>query len=209
MGIGTVYELQHKQEYLNEPMQNTYHFEGLTGDADAEKLCELFIVDYLPKVSAIQVNNVIELALVAYALFDFADFFEDTAYAAGTKPAGTPLVAHTAVNFSLKTVRRDVGPGSKRYSGLSETWITGNFFDDTGFITAANALRAQMSLPLTDGATDTFRPVIVKRVEYAATESAKAGYYMPRVIGDLDFAAVRTAVWNTRASKQGSRNNGK
>lgn len=215
MAIGDVYELTHVQrdDTSQEQVMNKYFYRALTADATAADLIEGVqqpdgIVESVNALQSTRINNVL---LRAINLFNLGDFLEEALAGEGVH-GGEMLPLFAAISFTFKVDTRAVRPGGKRIAGISEEMSVGGQLTATGvpalLLQAADAFSSDISL----GGVATFRPIVVKRVDYVVDPgepTERAGKRLPANIGELVFGNVTTVLHNTNVRHQTTRGNGR
>lgn len=127
-------------------------------------------------------------------VYDPTDFI-DLPYSpvAQGESTGECLSPINAYGLRSNRTRLDIGRGYKRFPGVSEASSGGGGILVSGTLTALNSLATFMTdtLTFTDGSlTDTFLPVVVKKLKYT-TDSGKFAYkYYPTEAEQLAKLAV-------------------
>lgn len=204
MAIGAIYQLTHTARLFGKSVENVYFYRGETADSSAQDLAAAFQEDITPAIAGIQTPEVQNDRLSIITLFDFTDFFDADIAVTRGGVASDALPRSVAMNYTLRTNVRNIGPGSKRFAGISGSYQNDNTWTG-GILAAAETLRIALAATIGAVIEDTYKPVIVKRVFYEATETAKEGYYMPREVGDLLWAYVTSAALALDVSHQTSR----
>lgn len=206
MALSDLYQLVHKQHYIDIEMENVYFYEKSDPDLTAVDLGDAFAATIVPLVKAVQGDEVLHNELVIINLGNLADNATELLSGAGTFGDLEMLPAFNAVNFTLKPVSRAVRPGSKRITGIPESVTSFGAITDSAYITALNNLRAALGDPIDNGG-EIFYPVVIKRVKTLVpdTEPPKYTYTLP-AIGDTPvYARLAACLLNTRVSSQVSR----
>jgi len=184
---------------------NVYHYRAETADTSAQDLAAAFQEDILSEIAGIQTTEVTGDRLRIITLFDFTDFYDADIEDPVRNALSTTLPRSVAMNFTLRTNVRNIGPGAKRYAGIAAANQDDNTWIGTPFLEQVEELRLALAAPLGAIIEDSYKPVIVKRVFYEATETAKAGHYMPRTEPELVWAYVTNVALSMDVSHQVSR----
>lgn len=210
MALSDTYMLRDVQDYGGETILNIYFFTDILLASTAQNLVEAWESGFLPKVAQIQTANVHHNLIDAVNLADPSNFFEKKVTVSGINGVSA-LPAHDAINYSLRINSRALRPGSKRYCGIGEEFTTDNLITGTLFLTYLEALRVQQSQTLLSGVVQTFKPVVVKRVQYVPDplHPEKVAYRLPETDAEFVSGDVIDALVALRISHQVSRNNGK
>ena len=210
MPIGSIYQLTHKQRLFNEPMENVYFYRGLTSDATAADLIDAFQFQILDAVNNLQTDAVSGVDIRVISIGDFTDFAQETDTSTGNNPGTDANTSVAAVNLTLRTNVRNIGPGSKGYSGIGDEFIEANYIVDTDIIGFLNTLGTLLASQIGVGGADTYQPVIVKRIKVIPEDPDKRPYYrLPEDLAEADYADVMNTLINLKMSHQVSRGNGK
>lgn len=208
MALSDLYVLDHKQSYLNEPIHNIYTFEAL-GTGSSTDLVNAFQADILPKVQALQSDDIRTDSLLAYNLGSLADIDEKTINTLGLTTEADMLPIFNAVNFTFKPASRAVRPGSKRIAGIPESAQTDGRITLAGYITAMETLRTAFGNEISTDETNFYRFVVVKRIKYVPEGNPpdKFAYRFPTAEDTLVFAPLRNVTTTLKISHQVSRGN--
>lgn len=212
MAIGDLYQLVHSYPVKGEIFQNHYTYYGAEGSPSAIGLATQWRADILPVVCNLLTTDVLNHTLKVINLFSVTDFYTLTAVQAGN--AGTTYAtAKHAINFTLYPNRRDIKPGSKRYSPLSATNWEDGVATQAGFLTSVEAMRtALLEDVTTGGGTPTvYNHVVVKRIAYTVPDSSppRTAWRLPANAEEADYGLMLTVAVNLQASTQDSRGNGR
>lgn len=151
----------------------------------------------------IQDNTVSEMTYVqalAKALYDDPTDFYDNGYAAGVIGAGVgsqPMSPVNALGFRTNRTRTDIARGTKRFSGIDETFVEDGGKLVSAAVTVANNIATALgeTLSYTDGGSSaTFAPVIVSKEMYTTPPAPKAYRYYGTLSEQLDHIA-EGVVW--------------
>lgn len=210
MAIGSIYQLTHRQRLFNEPMQNVYFFRGVTADATAADLIDAFQNELLTPIVNLQTASVTGVDIRVISIGDFADFAIETDNTVGTVGAVDANTSVAAVNITLRTNIRNIGPGSKRYSGLSDAVISANYVVGAQTITDLNTLATLLASSIEFTGENTYEPIIVKRILVEPEDpDAKPYYRLPATLVEAEYATVVNCLVNLKMSHQVSRGNGR
>lgn len=211
MANESLYVVDLKQSYANEPIHNLFTYERNVVNTALE-LWAAFVSDVLPAINAIQVPAITNVSLKVYSMGNLGDFWEDAITGTGTSSLSAMLPIHDALNFTLKPASRAVRPGSKRFAGVPVEATTNGVVTSSGYITLVNALVTALGDAIEVEVDEFFTPVIVKRVKYNP-DPAKPLHFAYRYPLPTDpeatFAHLGAVLWTRQVSHQDSRGNGK
>lgn len=208
MEIDGLYQLEDVQLYpTGEQVLNVWFFQSADAAATAEDLTLAFNNDMLSVIQPLQSEQFYHTTIRAFNLGNPADFYERTLVDANGTQAADCLPAYVAVNFTLRAATRDVRPGSKRIGGIPDisTAYTNGVIVNSFYLADAEALRAQMSVPVT-AAGPAYENVIVKRIPYVNSKG-NDDYRLPETSAEAVYYPVAAALFNNRLSHQVSRGN--
>lgn len=211
MGLNDIMKLTLHQTYGTggEPSQNDFFYLQETVEGGANTLTNAFYDTILPLINACQHGIMKNTRIRTINLFDLGDFNERTLSSTGTNADGgaEALPFFNAFNVTLRVSTRAVKPGSKRFSGLSEFHNAAGVL--VGLDTQLPALLAALDDPLeNEGLAATFRPIVVKRIEYTTSKGTQA-YKLPETPEDAVYGFVQSAFCNMKVRHQDSRGNGR
>lgn len=209
MALNTTYLLRHIQHIEGQQIENVYFFNHAAGDGLATDLCLDFEAQWLPTILDMQVGACITDGIAAYNLGDLGDFSTLPLSSNGTFGFVQYLPSFNAINFTLKLNTRAVRPGSKRIAGIPEEVTAGNNVVDEDYLGLMDALRLKYQANMV-GASDTWSPIVVKRVKTAIpdTDPVQYRYNLPTtdlalVTGSV-VAALTTPVVSSQVSRKGA-----
>jgi len=206
MALDQLYVVDLKQSFENQDLHNIFTYQrddtGLAID-----LKTAFVANVLNLINFIQFGDIKNVLLRITNLGDLSDNWDEPLTGEGAVTAGQMLPVHDAVNFTLRPTSRAVRPGSKRFSGISESFQAGGTITDSGYIGDLNDLKAGLGTVIDSGDGDTFTPVIVKRVKYNPDPDRPEHFaYRFPTIGETPVVSTISGVLlNTRVSHQVSR----
>lgn len=215
MAIGDVFQASIIQSDANtgEEISMNLFYESLTVEGSAFGLyTELQQEDgVLESLNGLQSTRIRNERLRVLNLFSLSDFYEGSLSGAGVH-AGEMLPLFNAISFTKKVNTRAIRPGGLRVSGISEEASVGGLLTASGFPALLTAARGALALTINEDAVATYRPVVVKRVQYTIDEgldSERQSYRLPANSGELVMGQVTTVLVNPRISHQVSRGNGR
>lgn len=185
MALGDYYQVIDLQKLQSQQVIDTYFYVKLaevTGFAtDAEALASAWVAEVRPSLLAVQNAALSHVGIRCYNLFDPADMYEaDYSVPVLGTVAGDFLANFNAWGFKSPRTRRDIRAGMRRIGGLTETQTTGSV--PTGAaLTLLNTLAIKFGQLLDAGSptvTDSFAPIIVKRVK-VALPNGHVSYRLP------------------------------
>lgn len=206
MAIDDIYVIDYRESFNGEDIHNTFTYEAL-GEHTAFELGVAFgdaiVTDRLLPVQCSQIKAE---GLKVYNLGNPGDLFEWVyTNEGGLDEEMLPLF--NAVGYTLKSSKRGIRPGSKRFAGVPESVQVDGVITDAGYITALNSLRTALADELDDGEGNFYRPVIVKRVKYVVPDSdpVRYAYRFPETDLELDTATILAVLLNRDVTSQTSR----
>ena len=215
MSVGDLYELTTKQKLYEQDVFNVFHYEM---DVDfehtyanfAEAAIASFEANILPKILAIQSNEIVTHEISCRNLFNASDAATKlVTYTGGriTAAGDRGLPSFNAVGFQMSGDNPAVRKGHKRFAGLKE------LDQDSGIIAAAGTYTAPLadcedalaaSLPSVPFAlSDLFIPVTVKRVREGVAGAYT--YRLPSTSGEKVVSRILVAAFDMLVSSQLSR----
>lgn len=207
MANGDIYQVIDTAVFQGQKLINVYYYrwDSVVVTADAEDVANGFIDVVLPKVCAVQIAQVLHTDIDVKNLFAPEDAFHVAISEPGTGAITSTdfLPIFNAVNFTLNSDNGAVRNGSKRYSGLVESWQTSGVITDTSVLGWLGDLAESLAQALQVGVVDTFFPVIVKRLLVGGS------YVLPSTAGEAIFGGVIDAVFDALISSQVSRKIGR
>lgn len=206
MTLASTYIVRHIQHYAAQVIENVYFFNHTSGDGLSTDLALDFEGEWLPLILALQFSGLITDGLSVYNMADLGDFANLPLVSNGTAGSGDPLPSFNAVGYTFKLNTRAVRPGSKRIAGTPEGVTTGNNVVDAGYLAAMEALRLAFQSNLV-GASDTWTPIVVKRVKtpVVGTVPLQYQYRLPETEGDFVAGTVVAALTSPALTSQVSR----
>jgi hypothetical protein len=197
-----IYELIDVQNNNGQECLNVYFYrrDSIVGTGtDADALLTNWATNVLPLVQAVQNTSVLHTALRVRNLFDEEDVSTLGIAEAGTVTNADEAPIFNAVNVKLDTNNGAVRPGSKRYTGLDESWISNGVLAGTPAITNYTNLVDELITPMLEGALASWFPVVVKRILEGSA------YRLPTTPEEAIFGGIISAVYNTLITSQTSR----
>lgn len=180
VSLDGLYALRHVQESNGQLIENTYFFSHAVGDGVATDLCLDFEGEWLPLILALQVADLITTGIAAYNMGDLGDFAALPLASNGTYGDVPRKPIFTAVGFGMKLNTRAVRGGSKRIAGVPSEVANEDTITSSGYLASIEALRLAYGANIV-GASDTWQPIVVKRVKtaVAGTTPTKYKYTLP------------------------------
>lgn len=217
---GDIYQIVVSGTYLGQHTQNVYMYriEDVPTATAAEGLATEWESDVFAYVNNILPAQHVTTTILVKNLFDPADIYEGVINVTGglgcTGPAANvPSNLAQYARFIRDNARVD--NGAKYFVGPCEANVSGN--DIIGMDAAYTAAAAALIDTLVAAVTDTFRPVLVKRVRSVANKTNSFGqtvsYYRYRLPAsqvemDTNWAYVRQVQFSTLISHLDSRQPG-
>lgn len=205
-----LYELTLFMTYFNQKCINRWNYvrTGTPGSAlGSTALLDAFgalpVLGVFPSTGTfVAIKNMVSTSvffdsIMARALYDVEDFFE-TPFPLPTNggAAGEPSSPAVAFGFRTNRVRTDIGRGTKRFVGVSETNIENGGVLTTGGLANAAYLATTMTEPIEyddSGNIQTFTPVVLQKVQYPVPDTDPVRYayrYYPTLETQMEHAAV-------------------
>lgn len=216
MAVGDVYELVCDQLYGTNAVLNVFYYEQhtivvpLAGQTISRILAEEWDSQVGAVLREVQTNDVIHREVRVRNLFDASDAGSYPVNAAGALGALETLPPFVAIPFALIGENPAVRNGSKRFVGVPEGATSDGLLDGTGYIQDCETLGTAMAADVTAGSTiptDTWRPVIVKRVRSGVAGNYE--YRLPESQGESVLSRVANALLSVVLSSQVSRKFGR
>jgi hypothetical protein len=203
-----LYQLNHKQTYLGEDIENVYFFRREDAGTDHVDLIDAFIADVLPAVQALQAPQIITASIKAQSLGNLSDFGEQIVNTPGTYDPSEILPIFNAIGYTFRSANRGVRPGSKRITGIPETVQAGGIVTLSVYLTRMEACRVAMDSVI-GTSPGFFTPIIVKRIKTAVpgTTPVKYKYTLPAVGDDATIATFLGVFTSPIITHQVSRGN--
>lgn len=208
MGLETFYQLNHKQkDAYGQSIMNTYFFNHTAGSGFAIDLVQDFIDVMMPLVNQLQCNVIDNVLIEAFNLEVLSDFWSQDPTGAGAL-TGDMLPLFNAVSFTVKPNTRAVRKGGKRISGVPESVQNVGVITDGTYLGFIEDYRLQLATELV-GTSDTWTPVIIKRVKTAisGTVPTQYRYRLPVNDSELVYGGVQSVLASVNVSSQVSRKN--
>lgn len=206
MALDDLFVLDLKQDFNGQDIHNIFTYER-QDSGFAVDVANAFEDALLPAINQIQCEQITNVSLRTYCLGNLASNDERVLPGGGLVVGNQMLPLHDAINFTLKSTTRAVRPGSKRFSGISETYQNNGTINNADYIADLELLRIALDTDLNDGLTEVFAPVIVKRVKYAVPDSdpVRYAYRFPEIGETPIVAQLSTVLLNLKISHQVSR----
>ena len=210
MALSDCYMLRDVQVYDSEQVLNVFFYQDLLLASIAQNVVESYEADVLPKIAAVQTDDIEHVLIDAVNLADPSNFYEHVISTPGVvSDEAEPL--SIALNFGFRLNSRALRPGSKRICGIPGSAITLNTVTAGAYLTNIEALRVQFHTILLSGVLSTFQPIVIKRVKYNPDplDLTHFAYRLPEDDGEFVFGNVIECLFNTHVSHQVSRGNGR
>lgn len=180
VSLDGLYALRHIQDSNGQLIENTYFFSHAVGTGTATQLCLDFESEWLPLILALQVADLVTQGISAYNMGDYGDFASLPLLTPGTYGDVPRKPIFTAVGYSMKLNTRAVRGGSKRIAGVPSEVANEDTITSSGYLASIEALRLAFAGNIV-GATDTWQPIVIKRVKtaVAGTTPVKYKYTLP------------------------------
>lgn len=207
MPLNTIYQVRARQTFDigGKELETVWFFDHTAGSGTAADLAVAFGAARGDLMNAFQTELIKNLSIDIINLGNPGDFVSLPWLGTGALAQDT-LPPFNAVGFTMKVNTRAVRKGSKRVSGLAETDVTNG--EITGTTTLANIelLRIAMAQEIVD-ASDTWLPVVVKRIKEAVpgTTPTRYTYRLPTTGDPLVTGEVVVALTNPNVAHQVSR----
>lgn len=207
MPLNTIYQARIIQTWGEggNKMENVFFYDHTAGSGNALTLAELLETGCLALINDLQTQFVKNVSIDVINLGDLSDFISYPITGEGGW-AGDSLPPYAAVGFTMKVNTRAVRHGSKRFSGVPESAQDDGKVTDPSYVTNIDAMRVFLSQEVV-GASDTFLPVVVKRIRTAVpgTTPTQYTYRLPRAGDTLTLGEVVTVIDSLTLSHQVSR----
>lgn len=208
MTVNDIYQLNHKQTYNGEDIENVYFYRREDVGSDHNDLIDAFIADVMPSIMALQAPQIITASIKAQSLGNLGDFGEQIVNLPGTYDPSEILPIFNAIGYTMRSANRGVRPGSKRITGIPETAQAGGIITLSVYLTRMEA--ARLAIDAVIGTTPAFfTPVIVKRIktEIPGTTPVKYRYTLPGPGDDITVATFLGVFTSPVITHQVSRGN--
>jgi len=185
MALGDLYQVRVGGEFAGQDWECVFYYEQRltfvnTDPTTAQIVAERFQVQVLPSLRSLMNAEVLIDRIQAKNLFNDADAFTQIVGETGDGGLGNSYLAtFNAYGFELAGDTEATRRGAKRVPGVIEEVINDGVVTDVGFIANMQDFADACTLWLSVGTvifTDTFAPVIVKRVR-----SGSPGAYLYRL----------------------------
>jgi len=206
VALDGLYQLRHIQEAEGQQLENVYFFNHAVGDGVSTDLCLDFEGEWLPLILALQTSDVVTVGVSAYNMGDLGDFATLPLASNGTYGAPPRKPLFTAVGFSFKLNTRAVRGGSKRIAGVPSEVANLDTITSSGYLASIEALRLAYASNMV-GASDTWQPIVVKRVKTAVsgTSPVKYKYNLPVPPAEATIGSVVAVTTSPILTSQVSR----
>lgn len=204
-----LYEAVLRTSYFNQQCINRWNYNSSGTPAAVSGSFALasamgFIYDGVPpapvadtimaQIVGIVSTSVILEGFEVRAIYDVADFYSSPfpAGAAGGA-SGTAMSPTAAYGFRTNRVVQNIRRGTKRFVGVSESFVDGGGVITSAMQEALGELATLMSATLTyddEGNTVTFVPVVVSKQEYEPSSGRTAYRYYPTLTEQLNHIAA-------------------
>jgi len=164
---------------------------GAIPDAGVYPSGSLFVTLMNSLSNQFHVNTIVARACALYSPADFYERPFPTPYSGGD--SGVALSPVSAYGFRTNRVRLDIGRGTKRFVGVTEGQNEAGGVVASGALGALVTIGELMSDTLTyddEGATLSFAPCIVSKLEYTTPSGKKAYKYYPTLADQLEHIAT-------------------
>lgn len=190
MAVGDYYQLIDLQRLNNQQVVNVYFYEQLAAVAGfptpAQSLYTAWLAQVRPSLLAIQSTTLTHTGIRVYNLFNPTDMYElDYSSPVPGGASGDAMPTFMAWGFTSPRIDRSIRAGKRRLAGISETDTTGAF-PASGAVTRLNLAAGAFNTDLDAGTptvTDSFVPIIVKRIKEVAP-SGDVAYRLPENSGE-------------------------
>ena len=207
MALNTIYMLRHIQSWLDggKKMENVYFFDHTAGTGEAAALATSFGIVFLPVIRALQCQTVKDVSIDVINLGDLGDFTSVPVSGMGVY-VGQVLPPHSALSFTTKLSTRAVRHGGHRISGIPESVNEAGKILDPTYVGQMEDYRDLLKTELVD-ATETWKPVVIKRVRTAVPGKTPTQYTyrLPETDGELVVGEIVNALLSLNISHQVSR----
>lgn len=146
MAAGDIYRARVQYMYLNQELENVFHYRQLTGVCSSLALANQIDIDIVPAIQDVQNEQTEHKQIIVINLDDTSDFetFPTSGFGTRTGSNGTPFVSW---GYLLETTDRKLRSGGKRFGGLSEDDVASGLAE-AGVLTALAALGIAMTANL-------------------------------------------------------------
>lgn len=216
MAVGDVYELVCDQLYGTSTVLNVFYYEQISIVVPAEgfTIAGLLAEQWDEQVGSVirgsQNVDVIHNEVRCRNLFDASDAGLYAVDEPGGNNSTDGMGPFVAMSYKLFGANPAVKNGAKRFVGVHEGIQTDGVIDNAEFITYAEDVAEALAANVTAGdviPSDTWRPVIVKRVR-----SGTAGAYeyrLPESSGETVLSQIASALLSVVLTSQVSRKFGR
>jgi hypothetical protein len=205
--LNTIYQVRARQQYGTggKEMETVWFFDHTAGSGDATHLATVWGTSRGALINPLQTELIKNLSIDVINLGDLSDFASVPWLGTGAVTDDT-MPPYAAYGYTMKVNTRAVRKGSKRISGVPETAITAGVVTAAPVLANAETLRLAMQIEMTD-ATDTYLPVVVKRVKepVVGTIPPQFTYRLPTTDAELVLGEVVVVLFNKNLSHQVSR----
>jgi hypothetical protein len=215
MANGDIYELTHNSIFGGQDVDNVYYYlqddnfpVGVSEAQIAAGVATRFYATVATALKACLTGDVAFQSIYVRNLFDPTSFHTEYVTDVGTHQiaSGDTLPPHDAVNITFSTANQQIGPGSKRLSGIAEGAQTDGIITSVSLLAAYAAYAASATGVmgvLLSGVTVNFLPIIVKRINISDAGVIK--YRLPQDANEAQFAQLDLFAVNPVISTQRSR----
>lgn len=207
MPLNTIYQVRARQQFGEggKELETVWFFDHTAGSGDATALAVAFGAARGDLMNAFQTELIKNYSIDVINLGDLGDFASLPWFGTGALAQDT-LPPFNAVGFTMKVDTRAVKKGSKRVSGLAETDVTNGKITGTATIANIELLRIAMGQEIVD-ASDTWLPVVIKRVKEAVpgTTPTQYKYRLPETNAELVVGEVVVVLTSPNVAHQVSR----
>lgn len=207
MPLSTIYQARIMQTWGEggRSLESVFFFDHTAGSGTALTLAELLEDGCLSLMNDLQTQFVKNKSIEVINLGELSDFISYPLTGEGGW-AGDSLPPYAAVGYTMKLNTRAVRHGGKRFSGVPESAQDDGKVTDPSYQTAMEAMRLFLSQEVV-GASDTFLPVVVKRVRTAVPDTVptRYTYRLPRAGDTLVLGEVVSVLTSNSLSHQVSR----
>lgn len=206
MALDALYVLDLQQRFGQQEIHNIFTFEGLDTHSAVE-LNAAFQEDLLPKIVAIQSNQIANVGLNTICLGNLGDNSFVALTGGGSFADGPMLPLHDAINFTLKPASRVVRPGSKRFSGIPKLVDVNGDVSDSTYVGNLNTLKTALDSNISDDDISFYAPVVIKRVKYdvPGSDPVRTAYRFPKIGETPVYSQLAGVLLNLHISHQVSR----
>lgn len=185
MPLNTVYQVRARQQWGSggKELETVWFYDHTAGTGDSTDLAVAWGTGIGDAINDMQCSHVRNYSIDVINLGDLSDF-DSVPWTGGGAIVQEANPPFAAVGFTMKVDTRAVRKGSKRISGIPETVVQNGVVTDSAYLALMETLRGAMQVEIVTG-TDTFLPVVVKRIKTAVTGTVPLQYtYRLPTIGD-------------------------